>query len=337
MIMGDGAFRPGDYTSDWAALRSEFIDVRGTTVHVVRTGQSSGRTTAPAPHLLVHGLGGAVSNWFEVMMPLASDREVIAVDLPGFGRTVPPHAAAGRVRANARFIPVLLDALGLDQVVLHGNSMGGLLGVFAAHLVPERIDRLVLVAPALPVPRADLLRLSPVALKRFSPFVVPGLGALVLRSFWSRLDVDRILEDVLEVTVADPAGLSPAMLQIMRDNIAFGKEHPWRLEALTAAIGSLVEVLVGTREASAAIAATTTRTLLLWGDRDVLVGRRVIVEAVRRRPDWDVAILEGVGHVPQMEAPGRYVDAVTAWLDDRPVLDLDGIVSLEHAGGPTVA
>jgi pimeloyl-ACP methyl ester carboxylesterase len=309
----------GARSERWAGLRSSFIDVRGTQVHVVRGGRSVADGGHPVPHLLVHGLGGNVSNWFEVMAGLGHDREVIAVDLPGFGRTIPPRASASRVRANARFLPVLLDALEIERTILHGNSMGGLIGVLHAALAPERIDRLVLASPALPSARADLAHLPPMALTRFAPFVVPGAGTSLLRLVWNRSSVDFLMEEAVRITTQDPSALTPEMLAIMRENITYAKRHAWRIESLAYATESMVASLVGGREVNDAIAQATARTLVVWGDGDLLVGRPVLDHLVDLRPEWRIVELAGVGHVPMMDAGQRYVAAVLGWMAGRPI------------------
>jgi pimeloyl-ACP methyl ester carboxylesterase len=313
--LGDLAAR----SERWAGLRSEFVDVRGTRVHVVRGGRSAADGGDPTPHLLVHGLGGNASNWFEVMQALGHDREVIAVDLPGFGRTVPPRASASRVRANARFLPVFCDALGIERAVVHGNSMGGLVAVLHAALAPERVDRLVLAAPALPSARADLTQLPPMALTRFAPFVVPGAGTSLLRMVWNRSSVDFLMEEAVKFTTHDPAALSLEMLEIMRENIAYAKRHAWRIESLAYATESLVSALVGGREVNDAIGRATARTLVVWGDGDPLVGRPVLDHLGDLRPDWRIVELASVGHVPMMDAAERYVATVAGWMAGRPV------------------
>lgn len=309
----------GARSERWAGLRGGFVDVRGTQVHVVRGGRSVADGGDPVPHLLVHGLGGNVANWFEVMAGLGEDREVIAVDLPGFGRTFPPRASASRVRANARFLPVLMDALGIERAIVHGNSMGGLIGVLHAALAPDRVDRLVLAAPALPSARGDLTQMSPVALTRFAPFVVPGAGTSLLRLLWSRSSVDFLMDEAVKVVAHDPASLSPEMLAIMRENITYGKRNAWRIESLAYATESLVSALIGGREVNEAIALATARTLVVWGDRDVLVGRVVIDHVARLRPEWRIVELAGSAHVPMMDAGDRYVAAVSGWMRGRPV------------------
>jgi pimeloyl-ACP methyl ester carboxylesterase len=324
----------GARSAAWSSLRSGFVDVRGTQVHVVRGGRGPQDGGADVPHLFVHGLGGGASNWFEVMGPLGEDREVITMDLPGFGRTVPPRHSASRVRANARFLPAFMDTLGIERAIVHGNSMGGALTALLAGIAPERIDRAVMCAPALPTARSDLTHLPGPVFRRFAPFVVPGVGSTLLRAFWSRADVDSLIRDALALTVKDPARLTPAMLAIMRENLQFGKRHPWRVESLSYAVESLVAALLGGRELSEGVHAMSPDTLVVWGEGDALVGRPVIDHLFAQRPDWTYAVLPDIGHTPMMEVPGHYIATVRAWLKGRPVTEVPGTLAYSATPEP---
>jgi pimeloyl-ACP methyl ester carboxylesterase len=316
-----GVLRPdtlgdlGARSAAWAPLRSSFVDVRGTQVHVVRGGRAPAAGGAEVPHLFVHGLGGSATNWLEVMGSLGEDREVIAMDLPGFGRTVPPRHSAARVRANARFLPVFMDTLGIDRAIVHGNSMGGLVTALLGGIAPDRIDRAVMVAPALPTAASDLTHLPGPVFRRFAPFVVPGVGSTLLRAIWSRADIEMLLDEALVLIVSSRDRLSPAMLDVMRENVQLGKRHGWRVESLAYAIESLVAALIGGRELNDGVRAMPADTLVVWGDADVLVGRPVIDQLRTQRPDWDYVVLPSVGHVPMMETPDRYVEVVRSWLE----------------------
>lgn len=299
----------GERCARWGGVRSEEIDVRGTTVHVLRADGPEDGT----PHLLVHGLGGAASNWLEVLPALARLGPVLAPDLPGFGRTRPPRPGASRVGANARFLRALLDRLGWSRAVLHGNSMGGMLGVLLAELAPERVDRLVLTSPALPSPPSALHRTTPRTLARFAPFAFPGLGRLVLSRLWARTTVEELWRENVEELHADPSRVRAEFAEVGKANLELGKQHPWRVESLATAAESLVGALMASGRLWRSVQQVEAPTLLLWGDGDRLIGRPVIDEIRRRRPDWDHRVFEGVGHCPQIEIPTRYVDAVAGW------------------------
>jgi pimeloyl-ACP methyl ester carboxylesterase len=119
------------------------------------------------------------------------------------------------------------------------------------------------------------------------------------------------------------------MLTIMRENLQFGKRHPWRVESLAYAVESLVAALIGGRELGDGVRALPDGTLVMWGDVDGLVGRPVIEHLHEQRPDWEYVVLPGVGHVPMMEAGERYVAIVRAWLAGRPATEVAGTLSYE--------
>jgi pimeloyl-ACP methyl ester carboxylesterase len=78
------------------------------------------------PYVLIHGLGGEACVWEPVLAEPERRFDVIAVDLPGFGRS--PALAEGTVptpRALAGAVAELLDELGLGAVHAAGNSLGG--------------------------------------------------------------------------------------------------------------------------------------------------------------------------------------------------------------------
>jgi pimeloyl-ACP methyl ester carboxylesterase len=296
----------GDRDQHWRGIESDYVDVRGTVVHLLR------RDGAGMPQLLVHGLGGSATNWLDVIGSLAEDGPVVAVDLPGFGRTAPPAPRAARLRPQVKFLGALLDRLGWDRVVLHGNSMGGLLVVAFAAAWPERVERLVLAAPALPPPRR-IGALSPVAAARFAPFASRLLGERVMRRLWAKHPADVLYGQTLDIVLGNPEALRPALKEVGIENVEIGRSEPWRVPAFAHAASDVVATLARASEVHGAVDTVATPALLIWGKADRLVSRHVIDAVVARRPDWHRVDLDGVGHVPMLEAPDRYLDAVRSW------------------------
>ncbi len=78
------------------------------------------------PMVLLHGIGGELCVWEPVLGGLARNFEVIALDLPGFGRSRPlADGTVPTARALAEAIAAALDGLGADRVHAVGNSLGG--------------------------------------------------------------------------------------------------------------------------------------------------------------------------------------------------------------------
>jgi pimeloyl-ACP methyl ester carboxylesterase len=76
--------------------------------------------------VLLHGIGGELCVWEPVIGPLARERDVIAVDLPGFGHSPAlPAEIAPTPQALAERVGRFLDGLGIERAHLVGNSLGG--------------------------------------------------------------------------------------------------------------------------------------------------------------------------------------------------------------------
>jgi pimeloyl-ACP methyl ester carboxylesterase len=309
----------GDRDARPAGVRSEWLDVQGTRVRVLRH-DGPGDPDA-TPFLLVHGLGGSATNWLEVMAGLGQRAPVAAVDLPGFGETAPPRRTAARVTANARFVGAFAAALGWDRVVLAGNSMGGMISVLVAARRPDLVERLVLLNPGLPAPVRAAAKVPVTALLTFAPFLFPGVGTRVLRARYRRMTPEQLYRQTQRLVYAEPERVNPALHDVGVEGAARGRELEWRLPAFVTAAESLMALLVGSGrpKIQRAIDAVACPTLLLWGDRDKLVGRPVIDGLVSRRPDWDSHTFEGVGHVPMAEVPDATLAVLGAWLDDQPL------------------
>src|SRR6185437_14037619 len=127
--------------TDWREHLNE-IEIAGRRVNYVEMRSGEG-----PPVVFVHGLGGAWQNWLENIPRTAQERRTFALDLPGFGRSEMPRAEIS-ISGYGRSVNEFCEQLGLDEVVLVGNSMGGFVAAETAIQVPSRVERLVLVSAA---------------------------------------------------------------------------------------------------------------------------------------------------------------------------------------------
>ncbi len=98
--------------------------------------------------VLLHGIGSQSGSWVRQLEALAPRFRVIAWDAPGYGESDPLPAEAPSADDYAGSLGALLDALGVQQAVLVGSSLGALMaGAFAARW-PRRVAGLVLLNPA---------------------------------------------------------------------------------------------------------------------------------------------------------------------------------------------
>ena len=297
-------------------MRSRTVDLGGP-VHFADFG-GSGPTM-----VLVHGLGGSHLNWLAVGPALAARARVLAPDLAGFGRT-PLAGRSAHVRANAQLLDRFIDVVAEGPAILIGNSMGGLLAMMEAERQPEKVTRLVLVGAAQPRPPGT--RFDPVVALTFAAYAVPGLGERFMRWRAARRGPEGLVRDTLQLVCADP-GRVPA--EVVAAHVALARDRmdrmPWGNQAFLEAARSIVFTLARRREVHAMIGRIAAPALLVQGTRDRLVSLAASRATAALRPDWTLAVLEGIGHVPQLEAPERFVATVTGWLDGNVGRAGDGV------------
>lgn len=303
----------GERSPRWAGIRSQTVEVCGSSVHFL-TADAAG-PDAPT-HLLVHSTPGSATNWLDTIRPLTAHGRVIAPDLPGTlaGHTATPHRSAARVEINARFLRAFTATLGLEDVVAHGWSMGGLVALLFAGLAPERVGGLVLVAPPLPGPLSAAQALGWQTLGRLTVSAGPPVLRGLVRLTGRRLLELKTRKYDLATYGGDPSRLSPDITALWAEELDEIRARPGRWPDAVTAFASVVSALyVNRRPVWQAIDRVAVPALLLWGDQDRLIGRPLIDDLIARRPDWDLHVFESVGHLLPPEVAGAYADVVGEW------------------------
>jgi len=266
--------------------------------------QERGAEVGGPPALLLHGFTGSVEAWGEPLLDrLAADgRRVLAVDLPGHGRSgVPADPARCAMEAQLDDLEEALDTLGVGRAAWVGYSMGARLALGAAVLRPGRVAALVLESgsPGLatePERRkrreadealaARLEADDPDALARF----VDDWMALPLFETQRRLPAEVLARERRRRLGNDPLGLA-ASLRV------FG----------TGSQPSLWDRLDEVR----------APTLLLTGALDAKF-EALADRMASRIPQAVRATVPGAGHAVHLERPDAWVERVTGFLADPP-------------------
>ncbi len=243
------------------------------------------------PLLLIHGLGGDRGVWAPVLGPLAAAHDVIAVDVPGFGRSpaLPDEPPPSPV-VLAEALAGLLDDLGLDRVHIAGNSLGGWVGLELARL--GRALSVCGIAPAgfwgKPLPP------KPFVARHVSRALRPVLRPAIHGSA-------RLRHGALAGVVGDPSLVPAADAERIIRAYADGPGFVAVSKAMRAA-----EPLRSREGIDAPIT-------LVWCELDRLVRRpRRLPFAVEREVE-----LLGCGHVPMWDDPDAIVRVVRASADSR--------------------
>ncbi len=295
-------------------MRSSTIDIDGP-VHVADFG-GSGRVM-----LLVHGLGGSHLNWMSVAPRLAEHHRVVAIDLPGFGRS-PLAGRRSTIAANVDVVTRATAQLSDGPIVLVGNSMGGLLSLGAAALQPALLHGLVLVDPAVPTRGSALVpRVDRVSRTFIATAFMPRFGARRISRAVAALGPENLVRETLQLCSADPSRIEQTVVDahvaLEAERLA---ESSWH-ESFYAATRSLVRALALKKRVLLWIQSVVAPTLLMEGDSDRLVPVASARHVASLRPDWEYHEFAGAGHVPMLEVPGEFVEVAEDWLErhDREV------------------
>jgi pimeloyl-ACP methyl ester carboxylesterase len=197
---------PWAFAAPWGA-RGYVTDLDGP-VHWVEFGEDSGSARDEPPIVFVHGLGGSHLNWCLIGPQLAANRRVVALDLHGFGLT-PGARYTSTVQRNTRLLDRFVREVTGTPVILAGNSMGGLISILQTAAAPDTVQGLVLIDPALPLPRRAPDRQVG---SQFLLYALPGLGELYVRAVMTRTPPQLAVQRVVDLCFADPSRVDPAML-----------------------------------------------------------------------------------------------------------------------------
>jgi 2-hydroxy-6-oxonona-2,4-dienedioate hydrolase len=131
------------------ALAGRWLEAAGAKLRV-RVGGPAGGAGDGLPIVMIHGLGVSGRTLLPLARRLAADRAVLVPDLPGFGRSPAPrspHARALDVAGLAAAVASAMSAMGWERAAVLGHSLGCQVAVELADRFPQRVGRLVLVAP----------------------------------------------------------------------------------------------------------------------------------------------------------------------------------------------
>lgn len=249
-----------------AGPRYEFIETPAGRLRYAKRGESGDNV------VLIHGFGGDLDNWLFNIDALAAGHIVYALDLPGHGQSSKAMADPTLSGLSDALIG-FLDAVGVSKAHLVGHSLGGATALRTARNRPDRVASLTLIASA-------------------------GLGEEIngdyiggFVSSTSRRDLKPVLEQLFE----DPSLVSRQLV----DDVLKYKRIDGVDAALTALSGG---VFPGGRQADNLVdGGALPPTLVIWGTGD----RIIPTTHSNALPSAKVEVIEGAGHMVQMEKANR--------------------------------
>jgi pimeloyl-ACP methyl ester carboxylesterase len=273
---------------DYGGLRERYVKLDGVTVCYVDEGAGDDVV------VLLHPMASTLKVWRPTIAALRDRHRLIAIDLPGHGKSAKPRGFRYHPETFARVVYRLLDQLRLGRVTLVGNSNGGATALALALRHPERVRRLVLVdaagARALPQFRRDLFSATFTAsnLRTVAPWFL-RLTIRVLMFVERNQFTEEYVEDFVRQRAArEFDDWAYAQVRVVRAVMAY--------------------------DASARLGQVRAPTLVVQGERDRAVPRAYAERFARAIPGARLVVLKGVGHMPEVEAPAAFTREVAAFL-----------------------
>jgi pimeloyl-ACP methyl ester carboxylesterase len=250
------------------------------------------------PLVLLHGIATDSTIWAHVAPELAKDRQVITVDLPGFGGSAPVGDGFDLQQVARQIRRGVLSHGVREPFDLVGHSLGGGVAITLAAIRPTALRRLILVAPAglrpFPAAIAKLIASGAENVLRARRAAAP-----IAENVWGR----RLL---LALTAADGGDVPPTQARQMIEASAHARRTPEALRAIT------------TADLRPLLADTSVPLGVIWGEADLTVPIRALDDLLAVRPDASVVTIDGAGHVPMIERPDEFTAALQQLLAELP-------------------
>jgi pimeloyl-ACP methyl ester carboxylesterase len=229
--------------------------------------------------VMVHGFGANKDNWTRIARELTDKFNVYAIDLPGHGESSKPLDLGYRLDQQVVHLARILQALDITEMHIMGNSMGGAITALYAATYPEQVKTAVLFDPA------GILEYESELFGRVvaddNPLIPSKPG-----------DFERLMDFALEKKPFIPWPI-PGVLE----------EKALANETINKVIFAAIREAGFEPDFRAIVSRIKAPVLIVWGKQDRVINYRngeVFVDII---PGAQLEVLDGVGHVPMIEAP----------------------------------
>lgn len=281
VIEGTQPWTPPDYFAD-----EKYVEIDGLRICYLEAGPPADQA---ATIVFVHGWSGNLQNWWDQFEHFQRRYHVVVFDAPGHGKSERGEHLEYTMELYLATLHGLLDTLGLEQVIMVGNSAGGWAAAQYAIAHPERVSKLVLsdstgtryvgsVGSILPLLTARWLQMAKMTTAEHYPGLDPKSQARqeFVSSFAGTVEEAPYLEALAELLPASYVKISA--------------EELGKIEA---------------------------PTLILWGDDDPVVPIKAMRTFEKAIADHRSYVIHLGGHTPMMNSPDEFNCAVDAFLDER--------------------
>ena len=259
----------------WGRMSAKTVVADGITWPYLEGGPPDGEVV-----VMVHGFGGDKNNWPLYARYFTKRYRVIVPDLPGFGDNVrDPDLNYGGAAQTER-LHAFFTELGLENIHLAGNSMGGFIALNYALSYPEKLKSLTLI---------DNAGVTSTHKSELEIAIDNGENPLVATSLE---DYDRLLDFIMHKRIPSPRFMKEALLAVQIRYRDILDAIFWQIidealhDSLTDRLGEV-----------------STPTLIIWGRHDRLIDVSCAEVMAASIPNNKIVIFEDAGHIPMIEKP----------------------------------
>jgi pimeloyl-ACP methyl ester carboxylesterase len=274
----------------YAKAPSAFIRIDSMDVHY----RDEGNTADSLPIVLLHGTGASLHTYDAWVAVLKNEKRVVRMDLPAFGLTGPFPDGNYSIDNYIDFLHHFLSAKGIVKCVLAGNSLGGQIAYRFTIAHPLMVDKLILIdAAGYPLESKSI----PIG---FRMSRIP-----VLNKIFTYITPRFLIKASVENVYADKTKVNDTLINRYFDLALRAGNRQAFVDRMTLAYDSSSTPLVKN---------IYQRTLILWGEQDLLIPTKSAYRFHDDLPNDTLVILKNIGHVPMEESPRESLAVVIAFL-----------------------
>lgn len=269
--------------------QSKFINIQGVDVHY----RDEGNQNDTIPLVLIHGTSSSLHTWDSIAPALVRKKRIIRLDLPAFGLTGPHPQRDYSIDFYNQFIDAFLNAIGVQQYIIAGNSLGGSIAWNQALAYPKKVKQLVLINSGGYPKKNEKGNIG------FKLASMPVVGDVLLK-FTPRGIIRKSVEDVY----SDKTKVSEDLVQRYFDLLLREGNRQATLDIFkNRKFGG-----------SEKIKNIQTPTLIIWGEDDQLIDVSNAYLFQKDIRNSQLVILPKTGHVPMEENSSAFLTAINQFI-----------------------
>jgi len=269
--------------------QSKFITIDGAEVHY----RDEGNKNDSIPLVLIHGTSSSLHTWDSIVPALSDKKRVIRIDLPAFGLTGPHPQRDYSVDFYTQFIDAFLNAIGVQQYIIAGNSLGGSIAWNQALRYPNKVKQLILINSGGYPKKNEKGNIG------FKLASTPIVGDVLLK-FTPRGIIKKSVEDVY----SDKTKVSDELVQRYFDLLLRAGNRQATLDIFKQRKPGGSEKIKNIQ----------TPTLIIWGEDDQLIDVSNAYLFQKDIFNSKLAIIPKTGHVPMEENPSALLKAINQFI-----------------------